>query len=261
MVNKQKPGEGLLCDCETSRRFVFPALLLIPHFTPAASNWTRGVLQCPLAQCTEGPGKWMGVKSWCVMKITLRGAKYILQMTERVLQLQPGMVGDGTGDTAWVGSSLLVPFYTRLTWFYFAFFGEAFNHFVKCFSPDYLWALGHGLHLRMDFAVMFSVELFHCSAAVIAMKVCGDLCKLRGSPLPAAPQSMGLIWCAVWTACGLVNIFTSNCLFFTPRRVRGLVRWMSELNQSGEILHLHKWQSVVLKLSNQNTEKNFWVCR
>ena len=171
MLNKQKPGEGLLCDCETSRRFVFPALLLIPHFTPAASNWTRGVLQCPLAQCTEGPGKWMGVKSWCVMKITLSSAKYILQMTERVLHLQQGMVGDGTGDTAWVGSSLLVPFYTRLTWFYFAFFGEAFNHFVKCFSPDYLWALGHGLHLRMDFAVMFSVELFHCSAAVLAMKV------------------------------------------------------------------------------------------
>ena len=52
------------------------------------------------------------------MKITLRGAKYILQMTERVLQLQPGMVGDGTGNTAWVGSSLailLVPFCTRLT--------------------------------------------------------------------------------------------------------------------------------------------------
>ena len=51
------------------------------------------------------------------MKITLSAAKYILQMTERVLQLQPGMVGDGTGDTAWVVlvSSLLVPFYTRLT--------------------------------------------------------------------------------------------------------------------------------------------------
>ena len=84
----------------------------------------------------------------------------------------PAPAGDGgwwDGDTAWVGSSLailLVPFYTRLTWFYFAFFGEAFNHFVKCFSPDYLWALGHGLHLRMDFAVMFSVELFHCSAAM-----------------------------------------------------------------------------------------------
>ena len=171
-----------------------------------------------------------------------------------------GMVGDGTGTPpGWSWSHLFWSPSTR-DWhdFYFAFFGEAFNHFVKCFSPDYLWALGHGLHLRMDFAVMFSVELFHCSAA---MKVCGDLCKLRGSPLPAAPQSMGLIWCAVWTACGLVNIFTSNCLFFTPRRVRGLVRWMSELNQSGEILHLHKWQSVVLKLSNQNTEKNFWVCR
>ena len=40
----------------------------------------------------------MGVKSWCVMKITLRGAKYILQMTERVLQLQPRWWGWWDGE-------------------------------------------------------------------------------------------------------------------------------------------------------------------
>ena len=49
-------------------------------------------------RCTEGPQKWMGVKSWCVMKITLSGAKYILQMTERVLQLQPRWWGWWDGE-------------------------------------------------------------------------------------------------------------------------------------------------------------------